>query len=160
MAAVEIVPFDPARHHHLLPSIVTLHIDTIEQDDIPLRFHAPFTAEKREKMTAFWEKHAQQVAEGQRITLVALAGPNGDESSVGTNNDGSRTRAQDARVLGVVELALSDTETGAFRAEMEMLIVSPSYRRRGLATSPAATTTPATSLHPTLYPDLTPAKRP
>ncbi|KAG5922816.1 hypothetical protein E4U42_005235, partial [Claviceps africana] len=113
MTTVEIIPFDPAQHHHLLPSIVSLHVDAIEQDDVPLRFHAPFTAEKRARMTAFWEQHARQVAEGQRITLVALAGQ---------------------KVAGVVELALSDTETGAFRAEMEMLIVSPSHRRLGLAT--------------------------
>ncbi|KAG5984561.1 hypothetical protein E4U55_004217 [Claviceps digitariae] len=143
MAKVEIIPFDPAQHQHLFPSIVTLHVDTIERDDVPLRFHPPFTKEKREKLTAFWKQHVQEVAEGRRITLVAVAGESDDdESSIGADktssdangNSNGNTPVQSGQVLGIIELALYGSETGSFRAEVEMLIVSPSYRRHGLAT--------------------------
>ncbi|KAG6002002.1 hypothetical protein E4U21_003570 [Claviceps maximensis] len=175
MADMRIIPFDPARHQHLFPSIVTLHVDAIELDDIPLRFHPPFTDKKREKLDAFWRQRSQQIVEGRRITLVAVAGGVGEEeeSSAGedkidrngigdvddggsggigignSHRNGNRTGngngngnanghganpIQSGQVLGIVELALSETETGSFRAEIEMLIVSPSYRRRGLAT--------------------------
>ncbi|KAG6003068.1 hypothetical protein E4U54_000751 [Claviceps lovelessii] len=147
MANVRIIPFDPARHQHLFPSIVTLHADAIERDDIPLRFHPPFDEAKRAKMTAFWKQHTRETAEGRRLTLIALAGESDEDSgnggskddgncngnSNGNLNGNGSTPIQRNQVLGIVELALSDSEAGTFRGELEMLIVSPSYRRHGLA---------------------------
>ncbi|KAG6038833.1 hypothetical protein E4U41_003594 [Claviceps citrina] len=128
MAKLEIIQFDPAKHQHLLPSIVALHVESIEHDDAPLRFLPPFTEEKRSKMGEFWRQRTQQTVDGLRVTVVALAGAaDGDDG----NND-SDSKKPKPRVVGIAELGLPSCETGPHRAELEMLIVSTSYRRRGL----------------------------
>lgn len=43
------------------------------------------------------------------------------------------SEGEDAVVAGVVSLGFPDTETGKHRSEVGRLIVSPDYRKRGLA---------------------------
>jgi ribosomal protein S18 acetylase RimI-like enzyme len=69
-------------------------------------------------MEKFWKARLAQISTGHRITLLALA-----------SSDGK----QDTDVAGIVELGMSEAETGPFRGDLEMLMVSPKYRRRGLA---------------------------
>lgn len=40
---------------------------------------------------------------------------------------------QDSDIAGIVELGMTEADTGPFRGDLEMLMVSPKYRRRGLA---------------------------
>lgn len=43
------------------------------------------------------------------------------------------SEGEDAVVAGVVSLGFPDTETGKHRSEVGRLIVSPDFRKRGLA---------------------------
>ncbi|RFU80930.1 hypothetical protein TARUN_1276 [Trichoderma arundinaceum] len=118
MEQINIVQFSPSQHGHLIPAIVQMHIDCIEFDGALLRFHPPFTAEKRQKMESFWNERFSQISTGRRITLLALVSPDGKE---------------EGDVAGIVELGMPDADTGPFRGDVELLMVSPNFRRRGLA---------------------------
>ncbi|KAL6875927.1 acyl-CoA N-acyltransferase [Trichoderma longibrachiatum] len=120
MENIAITRFSPSHHTPLIPAIIQLHIDCIQFDDALLRFHPPFTPEKRRKMETFWNERLSQVSSGRRIVLIALA------SSADGNDHGGD-------VAGIVELGMPDADTGPFRGNLEMLMVSPRYRRRGLA---------------------------
>lgn len=118
MEQISIVPFSPAQHGHLIPAIIQMHIDCIEFDGALLRFHPPFNPEKRQKMESFWRERFAQIPTGRRITLLALASPDGKE---------------EGDVAGIIELGMPEADTGPFRGDVELLMVSPKYRRRGLA---------------------------
>lgn len=115
MAEPEIVVYDPAKHHHLLPALVELHVRCIQFDKALLRFHPPFTASQRERMLSFWEERHEQAALNRMTIILSLANV---ETSV--------------EIAGVVELATPEADTGPFRADIEMLMVSPDYRRGGI----------------------------
>lgn len=118
MDQINIVRFSPSKHDKFLPAIIQLHIDCIESDGALLRFHPPFTLEKRQRMETFWKARLSQISSGHRITLIALASSDGQ---------------QEAAIAGIVELGMTEADTGPFRGDLEMLMVSPHYRRRGLA---------------------------
>ncbi|PNP40613.1 hypothetical protein TGAMA5MH_07610 [Trichoderma gamsii] len=118
MEQINIVRFSPSEHDKFLPAIIQMHIDCIESDGALLRFHPPFALEKRQKMEAFWKARLSQISTGHRITLIAL-----------TSSDGQ----QETDIAGIVELGMPEADTGPFRGDLEMLMVSPKYRRRGLA---------------------------
>ncbi|PON25399.1 acetyltransferase [Trichoderma gamsii] len=118
MEQINIVRFSPSEHDKFLPAIIQMHIDCIESDGALLRFHPPFALEKRQKMEAFWKARLSQIPTGHRITLIAL-----------TSSDGQ----QETDIAGIVELGMPEADTGPFRGDLEMLMVSPKYRRRGLA---------------------------
>lgn len=118
MEQISIVRFSSSEHDKFLPAIIQMHIDCIESDGALLRFHPPFTLEKRQRMETFWKARLSQTSTGHRITLIAL-----------TSSDGKR----EADVAGIVELGMTEADTGPFRGDLEMLMVSPKCRRRGLA---------------------------
>ncbi|KAK1240192.1 hypothetical protein MKX08_007634 [Trichoderma sp. CBMAI-0020] len=118
MEQINIVRFSPSAHDKFLPAILQMHIDCIESDGALLRFHPPFTSEKRQRMEAFWKARLSQISTGHRITLIALA---------------SSDDKQEADIAGIVELGMTEADTGPFRGDLEMLMVSPKYRRRGSA---------------------------
>ncbi|KAL7941983.1 hypothetical protein V8C42DRAFT_333240 [Trichoderma barbatum] len=118
MEHITIIPFAPSQHTHFIPAIIQLHIDCIQSDGALLRFHPPFSPEKRQKMESFWNERLSQISTGRRITLIALV------SSADKDQDD---------VAGIIELGMPEADTGPFRGDVEMLMVSPNYRRRGLA---------------------------
>ncbi|KAH8130680.1 hypothetical protein FP744_10006187 [Trichoderma asperellum] len=118
MEQITITRFSPSEHGKYVPAIIQMHIDCIESDGALLRFHPPFTLEKRQKMESFWKARLSQISTGHRIILIALA-----------SSDGK----QDADIAGIVELGMTEADTGPFRGDLEMLMVSPKYRRRGMA---------------------------
>lgn len=69
-------------------------------------------------METFWNERLSQISTGRRIVLIALASTEGNDQD---------------EVAGIVELGMPDADTGPFRGDLEMLMVSPKYRRRGLA---------------------------
>lgn len=117
MANTKITVFDPKNHRHLLPALVDLHVDCIEDDNSLMRFHPPFNKEKREKMLRFWEARTALIADGLKIRFITL-----DVSTEGVES-----------LSGVVELGMPESDTGPFRGDVEMLMISPAHRRKGLA---------------------------
>lgn len=118
MEHITIIPFSPSQHTHLIPAIIQMHIDCIQSDGALLRFHPPFTPEKVQKMETFWNERFSQISTGRRITLIALVSPDGKDQG---------------DVAGIIELGMPEADTGPFRGDVEMLMVSPNYRRRGIA---------------------------
>lgn len=119
MEHINIIPFSPSQHTHLIPAIIQMHIDCIQSDGALLRFHPPFTPEKIQKMETFWNERLSQISTGRRITLIALV-----------SSDGGKDQGD---VAGIIELGMPEADTGPFRGDVEMLMVSPNYRRRGIA---------------------------
>lgn len=117
MSSIKLVYFDPDTHSDLLPAIVELHAHCIDFDDALLRFHPPFSEQKRRKMLTFWEERIIQVTKGLRIPIMAL----------------STTSSGGEEISGLIELGLPEADTGPFRGDVEMLMVSPNCRRQGIA---------------------------
>ncbi|KAL7929966.1 acyl-CoA N-acyltransferase [Trichoderma chlorosporum] len=118
MERITIIPFSPSQHNHLIPAIIQIHIDCIQSDGALLRFHPPFTPEKLQRMESFWNERFSQISTGRRIILIALISSDGKDPG---------------DVAGIIELGMTEADTGPFRGDVEMLMVSPNYRRRGLA---------------------------
>ncbi|KAH8820745.1 acyl-CoA N-acyltransferase [Xylogone sp. PMI_703] len=123
MEPIQISQLDPTRHEWLIPALVELHIDSILGDNALMRYHPPFDAEKRAKMLSFWKERIDQVRSKRRIIIVATTANSSQEQGKGVEND----------LCAVVELSTPDADTGPFRGDIEMLMVSPKYRRFGLA---------------------------
>ncbi|PKK46014.1 hypothetical protein CI102_10497 [Trichoderma harzianum] len=118
MENINIIPFSPSQHTHLIPAIIQMHIDCIQSDGALLRFHPPFTPAKVQKMETFWNERFSQIPTGRRITLIALLSSDGKDQG---------------DIAGIIELGMPEADTGPFRGDVEMLMVSPNYRRRGIA---------------------------
>lgn len=102
--------FDPQLDSHHLPSIALLHESCITTDHTLATFLPPLS---HTKILASWKTWSDEVASGHRVVVLQL-GPN-DE------------------VAGVVSLYMPETETGRHRGEIGRLLVSPDFRKRGLA---------------------------
>ncbi|KAI9651875.1 MAG: hypothetical protein M1831_007540 [Alyxoria varia] len=112
----EIVVFDIDKHRYLLPSFVNIHASTIETEKIALTFLPPLNLDK---MRAYWEEQlAKTTSTPPANTIIMEFCPS--------------TKTGKAELAGFVVLAKHMwTETGALRANVEKLIVSPDYRKRG-----------------------------
>ncbi|KAK7212827.1 hypothetical protein V2G26_020005 [Clonostachys chloroleuca] len=117
MSTIEIRLFDPERDEDLSQDLVQLQIDCITADGALLRFHPPFDKEKRQQMQLFWEDRFRQCRQGLRVSFLAV----------------EKTDANKETLCGVVDLGLPVADTGPFRADVEMLMVSPHHRRKGIA---------------------------
>ncbi len=126
MSSITIKPYNPKTHTSLIPQIVSLHITTILKDNIVMRFHPPFTAQKRQQVLDFWTARLdpEAIEKGERTSLLALSTP-------------AQSHSQDAEpvLAGMVDLLTPTNalDTGPFRAELEILMVHPDFRRFGLA---------------------------
>ncbi|KAJ6514731.1 acetyltransferase [Mycena vulgaris] len=108
--------FDPANPTHaaLIPSFADIHIACIETDHTIATFTPPLN---RDVIIEWWKERADEAAAGRRIIFMALA-----------DNPGGA-----AQLAGYVILFRPLTETGPFRGSVEKLLVSPNFRRRGIA---------------------------
>jgi ribosomal protein S18 acetylase RimI-like enzyme len=113
------IVFDPIKHHHLLPQFTEVHMACITVDYTIATFLPPL---QHTKMLKWWEGRAAEVVAGVR-SIVFLQSSSSDGSD---SNDG-------AKVAGVVMLSKPPSETGPFRGFVEKLLVSPSFRKRGVA---------------------------
>jgi ribosomal protein S18 acetylase RimI-like enzyme len=147
MDPIHITTYSPSHHAHLLSSLVNIHILTIQHDNAVIRFHPPFTPHKRQQMLDFW---TSRLANPEIITLLVLdtsantassstSSTSADADASSTDQSQSQSQNQDQsgneNLVGVVQLLtpLTALDTGPFRAEIEMLMIHPSYRRIGLA---------------------------
>lgn len=103
--------YDASTDTHLLESMAKLHAACIEIDHTLATFLPPLS---HEKIIASWTTWSMEVLAGRRIIIVQPAEKSG-------------------QVAGVASLYMPDTETGSHRGEVGRLLVSPSYRKRGLA---------------------------
>ncbi|RDW59030.1 hypothetical protein BP5796_11954 [Coleophoma crateriformis] len=112
--ASEAVVFDDTKHCSLLPAIAAVHMACITTDGTIATFLPPLS---QEKITLWWEDHSK---DSERKIILHLA----TEPSTGK-----------FAVAGVVMLVNegSKNEGGRFRGGVSKLLVSPSYRRRGIA---------------------------
>jgi ribosomal protein S18 acetylase RimI-like enzyme len=111
--------FDPTKHIHLLPQFVVIHHACITQDFTLATFLPPL---QREETLGWWKSRVHEVLTGTR-TIIFTTQP----STEGSDAEGP--------VAGVVMLSKPPLETGPFRGTVEKLLVSPSVRRRGVATT-------------------------
>lgn len=105
--------YNPLTHQHLLPSIARLHAACITTDHTLATFLPPLS---HDKILASWKEWSSQVEAGTRVIIVQLQGD-----------------ADSSEVAGVVSLYMPETETGPHRSEVGRLLVSPEFRKRGLA---------------------------
>ncbi|KAJ7157607.1 acetyltransferase [Mycena crocata] len=110
------IVFDPANPEHvaLIPAFADIHIACIEIDHTIATFIPPL---KRDVIIDWWKARAADAAQGSRIIFMAFV-----EDSEGQ-----------AQLAGQVILFRPLTETGPFRGTVEKLLVSPKFRRRGIA---------------------------
>lgn len=126
--AITTTTYTPAHHSHLLPTLAAAHAATITNDHTLLRFLPPFAHSKLDAMLAWWEARLfrANVGEGEeeRVVVLEVTRPRGDEE------DGYWRLP---RIVGAACLELDPAETGPFRAGVEMVLVDPGFRRRGVA---------------------------
>ncbi|KAJ7447141.1 acetyltransferase [Mycena galericulata] len=108
--------FDPANPEHvaLIPSFADIHITCIEIDHTIQTFMPPLN---RDVIINWWKERAAEAATGKRIIIMAF-----DEDPAGQK-----------QLAGCVMLFRPLTETGPFRGSIQKLLVSPNFRRRGIA---------------------------
>ncbi len=111
MSSSQVVRFVPSEHESLLPGARDLQIACVLKDHTLARFLPPFPPEKRSAMLITWQTYGEAVAAGRRHILLHV-----------TTEDGVD------KVTGVVTLGMSSAETGPFRGDVELLLVSPDHR--------------------------------
>ena len=107
---------EPEKHSHLIPLFIPVHSDCITRDHTLAFFLPPLTPSK---ILSYWQSQAAKAAAGSQAIIVQLA-----------NNE-----AGEEEFAGFVVLSHAHpvAETGPFRGDVEKLLVSPKYRRRGVA---------------------------
>jgi ribosomal protein S18 acetylase RimI-like enzyme len=114
-----VAPFDPARHHKLIPYMAALHAAGITGEGPLSTFAPPITLERRLK---WWHARIAEMAAGERVIFLLIewgANPSDPPGEL---------------LAGLVMLSLRSglpSETGPHRAVVETLLVAAKYRRRG-----------------------------
>lgn len=140
------IVFNAKEHSHLLSSFVDIHIACVQHDDLIATFLPPFTDEKRAKMTKWWQAQFDETEKDERVIVMIMGraseadvvpsdGPIAEykyESSAMASAHAA-SPAQGQILAGYVMLVKPFTETGPFRGPVEKLLISPRFRRRGLA---------------------------
>jgi ribosomal protein S18 acetylase RimI-like enzyme len=111
--------YSPQTSTQLLPSIARLHATCIETDHTLATFLPPLS---HDKILASWKEWSSQVEAGTRVIVVQLTG--GDDPD---------SKGEKQALAGVASLYMPETETGRHRSEIGRLLVSPEFRKRGLA---------------------------
>jgi ribosomal protein S18 acetylase RimI-like enzyme len=113
--------FEPGKHDYLIPAFAFIHEDCIETDYTLATFQPPFQHQNPEvpdpRVLEYWSNNAARVVEDSKVMFMQMAiSESGHEE-----------------LAGYVVLASQASETGPFRGSVEKLLVSPRYRRRGIA---------------------------
>ncbi|KAH7328164.1 acyl-CoA N-acyltransferase [Stachybotrys elegans] len=113
-----VLPFTASQHNHLIPYLAAIHAACITHDRTIATFLPPLS---HEKLLSWWKERIAEVNEGKRLIfiLVTELDPN--------------VKPKGPEVMGAVMLSLPFSETGAFRANIEQLLVHKSFRGRGAA---------------------------
>ncbi|KAJ7351285.1 acetyltransferase [Mycena albidolilacea] len=113
---MSLVVFDPtnSKHTALIPSFADIHIQCIEIDETIATFMPPLN---RHVIIDWWKERAFDAAEGKRVIIMAFS----------EDTDGAE------QLAGFVILYRPLIEPSPFRGTVEKLLVSPKFRRQGLA---------------------------
>jgi GNAT superfamily N-acetyltransferase len=116
-----VIIFEPGKHDYLIPAFAFIHEDCIETDFTLATFQPPFQHQNPEvpdpRVLKYWSNNAAKVTEDTKVMFMQMAiSESGHEE-----------------LAGYVVLASQASETGPFRGSVEKLLVSPRYRRRGIA---------------------------
>jgi GNAT superfamily N-acetyltransferase len=103
--------YDPATDTHFLDQIARLQAHCILVDGQNMTFVPPLS---HDKILASWQQWSRDVEQGNRVIVLQLS-------------------LDEQEVAGVVALVWSSGETSAHRAEVGRLIVSPNFRKQGVA---------------------------
>jgi GNAT superfamily N-acetyltransferase len=108
--------YDPKLHSHLIPSLVSIHMTCITQPTYTIATFLPPL--NQAVMQSWWESRAQEVADGTRhiIMQMVLNPTTGKEE-----------------MAGYVMLSMPSSQTIAFVATVEKLLVPPEHRSKGVA---------------------------
>lgn len=110
--------FDLDLHGHLIPYLAAMHASCITQDRTMATFLPPLS---HEKLLSWWKERIAEVKDKKRLIMILLGRVD--------LTPGSRVKGHD--VMGVVMMAMPNTETGPFRGHVEKLLIHSSFRRRG-----------------------------
>lgn len=124
-----VIPFTPGQHTHLIPYLAAIHASCITHDRTIATFLPPLS---HEKLLAWWKDRIAEVVDGSRLIYVLLRDDGSDDEEAAHHHVAVSPKGPE--VVGVVMLAMPFSETGAFRAAVEKLLVHASWRRRGGAT--------------------------
>ncbi|KAI4728267.1 acyl-CoA N-acyltransferase [Aureobasidium sp. EXF-10728] len=121
MALPPVIIFEPGKHDRLIPAFAFIHEDCVETDNTLATFQPPFQHPNPKtpdpRVLHYWMNNAARVEEGTKVIFMQMAiSESGHEE-----------------LAGYVALASQACETGPFRGSVEKLLVSPRYRRRGIA---------------------------
>jgi ribosomal protein S18 acetylase RimI-like enzyme len=121
MSLPPVIIFEPGKHDYLIPAFAFIHEDVVVTDHTMASFHPPFQNQDPEtpdpRVLEYWKNNAAQVAENNKVMFMQMAiSESGHEE-----------------LAGYVALGSQATETGPFRGSVQKLLVSPRYRRRGIA---------------------------
>ncbi|ETN45666.1 uncharacterized protein HMPREF1541_09499 [Cyphellophora europaea CBS 101466] len=125
---IPVIPLTTPPDPTLLSQLVTLHQQSILHDHALMRFHPPFTPAKTTTMTTWWRHRLSDAGHPSHHVFLAFSPP----TAVPLLTSGAPT-SPPPTLVGVVELLTPASDTGHFRAEVEMLMVAPGWRGRGLA---------------------------
>lgn len=121
MTLPPVIIFDPVKHDYLVPAFASIHEDCIETDNTLATFHPPFQHPNPEtpdtRVLEYWKNNVARATEGTKIIFMQMV----------VSESGQEELA------GYVALGIQATETGPFRGSVEKLLVSPRYRRMGIA---------------------------
>ncbi|RDA88091.1 hypothetical protein CP532_5280 [Ophiocordyceps camponoti-leonardi (nom. inval.)] len=127
-------PFDASTHSQLTPYLAAIHASCITHDRAIATFLPPLS---HEKLLSWWKERIAEVSGGKRLIWMLVREPEGahhhQHHQHGNKQEATSVSGPD--VIGVVMLALPFSETGAFRAAVEKLLVHRAFRRRGGASA-------------------------
>ncbi|THY24739.1 acyl-CoA N-acyltransferase [Aureobasidium pullulans] len=116
MALSPVIIFEPGKHDYLIPAFAFIHEDCVETDYTLATFHPPFhhkdPSTPDERVLKYWQNNAAKAADEQKVIFMQMVGE---------------------KLAGYVALGSQACETGPFRGSVEKLLVSPRYRRMGIA---------------------------
>lgn len=121
MALPPVTIFESGKHDHLIPAFAFIHEAVVETDYTLATFQPPFQHEDPEtpdlRVLEYWKNNAARAAEDTKVIFMQMA----------VSESGQEELA------GYVVLGSQAAETGPFRGSVEKLLVSPRYRRMGIA---------------------------
>jgi ribosomal protein S18 acetylase RimI-like enzyme len=146
--------FDPKIHQHLLPSFAAIHSACIMTDHSVITFLPPLSdsvilnwySDRSKEVTAGTKLIVMQLArredevrvgDSQVIAGQSLTSRRSGESGELTAGDEEQSKIKsevgEEELVGFVMLVMNAAETGPFRAPVEKLLISPEWRRMGVA---------------------------
>ena len=121
-----IVPLLEPPTADIISHIVSFHQASILSDQVLMKFHPPFTNSKTSEMTEWWATRLSGAGSPDDTIFLALAPPSNPFVTSGAVGG-------QGQVVGIVNVRQTPSDTQHFRYEVQMLIVSPDFRNRGIA---------------------------